>query len=66
MFIKNFQTLESSVLSCDEKLGEYIISRNIPLLSRDGEKYIFAVTDILKEVIELRPKELRKEVYSID
>lgn len=66
MYVSNVKILKSEVFKCNEKLAKYILSRNIPVLSKRGSYWFFAYTDILKEILEYKPNDLRKEVYSIE
>lgn len=48
---------------CSEKEGTYLIKRGLPLLSRDGDKMVFAKTPRLEEELSNLPiilKILRK------
>jgi len=63
MFVQNFTFIKGDVFICSKRLGEYLISRSIPQLSRDGDKLIFSKTDLLDEIIEMLPKEYREEDY---
>lgn len=63
MFVQNFTFIKGGVFICSKKVGEYLISRNIPQLSRDGDKFIFSKTDLLDEIVETLPEEYREEDY---
>lgn len=40
---------------CSEKEGKYLIKRGLPLLSRDGDKMVFAKTPRLEEELSNLP-----------
>ena len=65
MYIQNISIIKSKKLECNKIISDYLMSRNIPLLSRQGEIYIFSFTDIVKELIENIPRKLKKEGYEI-
>jgi len=65
MYIQNAEVIKSKKIECNRIISDYLMSRNIPLLSRKGEIYIFSFTDIVKELIENIPKKLKKEDYKI-
>ena len=58
MFIVNMdEVLGFKTFSCGKLLADWLIyEKNIPLLalSKNGKKYIFADTELLKEVLEQR------------
>lgn len=56
MFIKNIKGLNIPIYSCNFLIANYLIKeKSIPLLSMNGSKYLFAETDLLKEVLEGMP-----------
>jgi hypothetical protein len=65
MYISNTNIIKSKKLECNKIIFDYLISQNIPLLSRQGEIYIFSFTDIVEELIKNIPKKLEKEGYKI-
>lgn len=65
MYIQNIDIIKSKKLECNKIISDYLVSRSIPLLSRQGEIYIFSFTDIVEELIQNIPKKLKKEGYKI-
>lgn len=56
MFIRNIESInQDNVYKCNKVIGRYIVSKGIPLLSMDGNKMVFALTDELKEVLDKKP-----------
>jgi len=56
MFIKNIKGLKIPIYSCNMIVGDYLIKeKSMPLLSIENSRYLFAETDLLKEVLEKMP-----------
>lgn len=66
MYVTNPSILKTNIIKCNYTLGNYLISRSIPLLYRKGDFLYFMYGDILKEIIETLPQTLRKEEYTIE
>lgn len=66
MYVQNFEIIKTRLFKCNSKLAEYIKERNIPVLHSKNGIYHFVYTDLLKEIVENIPKELRKEEFSIE
>jgi hypothetical protein len=65
MYVKNYSILKTSLLICGFEVKEYLISKSIPLLSIDGERYVFVYTDIVEELMENLPDSISREGVSI-
>lgn len=56
MYISNASELKKiKTFRCNRIIGNYLIKKGIPLLSRDNNYMIFAYTNILKEAIDNMP-----------
>lgn len=66
MYVKNVSILKSTVLRCKKILGDYLISRSIPVLNRDLNVYSFVYTDIVEEIVKNLPNNLKKEGYNLE
>ena len=58
MFIANADSVKSTIL-LDSKVGEYLTTHGIPLLSFEGDKYVFAKTDMLEKALEKLPRKFK-------
>jgi len=59
MYIKNIETVKGSKYYCGRMIGNYLIKKGIPLLSRDGNKMVFANTKKLQGVLFNMPVYLK-------
>lgn len=55
MFIRNIEDTNKEHFECNGVIGNYLIKREIPLLARRGNTFIFSKTGELKETINAMP-----------
>jgi len=54
MYIINPEKI-SNKIKCNSIIAKYFLDKNIPLLSRQGNIYYFANTELFKEVLSFSP-----------
>jgi hypothetical protein len=54
MYIVNPEKINNKI-ECNKLVAKYFLERNLPLLSRKGNTYYFANTDLFKEILSLSP-----------
>lgn len=54
MYIRNISSM-GRTYSCTRFIGEWIKEKNFPVLSIENNRYYFADTELLREVIERIP-----------
>lgn len=59
MFISNLTNEDKRYYECGKLIGNYLIKSGVPMLSRTGNKMVFAKTDKLQSVINNMPLYLR-------
>jgi hypothetical protein len=59
MFIANSESIKNTIL-LDSKVGEYLVTHGIPLLSYSVVKYVFANTDLLLKALLKLPRKFKK------
>ena len=51
MYIKNAEIVKGNKYCCGRVVGKYLIKKGVPLLSRDGNKMVFANTKKLQGIL---------------
>lgn len=59
MFISNLDNKDKKYYECSKLIGNYLIKSGIPMLSRVGNKMVFAKTKKLQKAIDNMPLYLR-------
>lgn len=54
MYIVNPEKINNKI-GCNKLVANYFLERKLPLLSRKGNVYYFADTDLFKEILSLSP-----------
>ena len=57
MYIRDAPNIKTIVVN--ERIGDYLVKKNIPLLSRDGKKMIFSDTKEVSEAMKSIPIHLK-------